>query len=145
MTPNVSSTRRIDFLVTKDTTSFNWMSFISYTVWFVLSNSLMCFLRLKYTSQNMLRKGLHPEYYPEMRNGSSSNLEDPHWRYCLESIRQSLMCSADISPLVWQWVDRLKEVRIMGNIIHTCRNYDKIKEWAFERRVQHPLDFSGSM
>jgi hypothetical protein len=36
----------------------------------------------------------------------------------------------------------------MDNIVHdTRRNYDddEIKGWAFERRVQHPLDFTGFM
>ncbi|KAF5325795.1 hypothetical protein D9611_000059 [Ephemerocybe angulata] len=89
---------------------------------------------------NMLRKALHPEYYPDMRH-DPNNLDDLHWGHCLESLRQSLMCSADISPLVWQWVDRVKEVRLMGNIVHTCRNYDKIKDWALQRRVLK-LDFT---
>ena len=56
----------------------------------------------------MLRKGLNPDHYPEMRN-ASSNLEDILWSQCLESIRQSLMCLADISQLVWQWVDSLAQ------------------------------------
>ena len=53
------------------------------------------------------------------------------------------MCSADVTPLVWQWVDRVQEVRIMGNIIHTCRNYDKLMEWGIERRLDHELNFTG--
>jgi len=97
----------------------------------------------------MLRKALYPDYYPQIhgneRGNSIEDLDGLHWSHCIESLRQSLMCSADISPLVWQWVDRVKEVRIMGNIAHTCRNYDKIKEWALQRRVEHELDFTGFM
>jgi len=31
----------------------------------------------------------------------------------------------------------------MGNIIHTCRNYDKLMEWGIERRLDHELNFTG--
>jgi hypothetical protein len=87
----------------------------------------------------MVRKALHPEYYDK----EIDRLDKQHWDHCIESIRQSLVCSADVSPLVWQWVDRVQEVRLMGNIIHTCRNYEKIKRWGLERRLDHPLNFSG--
>lgn len=91
---------------------------------------------------NMIRKALYPDYYPEMRP-DPNNLEDLHWNHCIESLRQSLTCSADISPLVWQWVDRVKQVKIVGNIAHTCRNYDKIKQWALDRRLDRALNYTG--
>ena len=53
------------------------------------------------------------------------------------------MCSADVSPLVWQWVERKNGVRIMGNIIHVCRDYERIKEWGLERRLDHELEIPG--
>lgn len=90
----------------------------------------------------MIRKALYPDYYPEMRP-DPNNLEDLHWNHCIESLRQSLTCSADISPLVWQWVDRVKQVKIVGNIAHTCRNYDKIKQWALDRRLDRALNYTG--
>ena len=53
------------------------------------------------------------------------------------------MCSVDISPLVWQWVDRVQEVRVMGNIIHTCRSFDKVRDWALKRQLTNELNFTG--
>ncbi|KAF8971078.1 hypothetical protein BDZ97DRAFT_1337008 [Flammula alnicola] len=87
---------------------------------------------------NLLRKAVHREYYTE-----TDHLDSQRWDHCIESIRQSLMCSADITPIVWQWVDRVQEVRVMGNTIHTCRNYDKIKDWGLEHRLDHELNFTG--
>lgn len=66
-----------------------------------------------------------------------------HLDHCVENIRQSLICSADVTPLVWQWVDRVQEVRITGNIMHKCRDYDKIMEWGLEHRLNHELNFTG--
>lgn len=66
-----------------------------------------------------------------------------HLDHCVENIRQSLVCSADVTPLVWQWVDRVQEVRIMGNIMHKCRDYDKIRQWGLEHRLDHELNFTG--
>ena len=106
-----------------------------------LFNSLLLkTYRLKNLShQNKVRKALHPEYYDK----ENLRLDKGHWDHCIESIRQSLVCSADVSPLVWQWVDRVQEVRLAGNIIHTCRNFEKIRRWALERTLDRPLNFSG--
>ena len=88
----------------------------------------------------MLRKALYPEYYRDM---PGEHMDKSHWSHCIESIRQSLVCSADISPLVWQWIDRVQEVRIVGKIAHTCRNFEKIREWGLERQLPYELNFTG--
>ncbi|KDR69141.1 hypothetical protein GALMADRAFT_215420 [Galerina marginata CBS 339.88] len=80
---------------------------------------------------NMIRQALHPEYYPKRRMNTTYG--DWHIRHCVDSVRQSLMCSADISVIVWQWSDELQETFPRGNIAHTCRNYEKIQDWAKER------------
>lgn len=97
----------------------------------------------------MLRKALYPEYYPTTEVSAGPNATENHrgelmhWSHCIENIRQSLMCSVDISPIVWQWVDRVQEVRVVGNIIHTCRSFDKVRDWALERHMTHELNFEG--
>lgn len=96
---------------------------------------------------NMLRKALYPEYYPPIKVFASPTENHlfgvMHRGHCIESIRQSLMCSVDISPIVWQWVDRVQEVRVVGNIIHTCRSFDNVRDWALKRRLTHELNFEG--
>ncbi|KAJ7741199.1 hypothetical protein DFH07DRAFT_751173, partial [Mycena maculata] len=59
----------------------------------------------------------------------------PHVRHCTGVIRQALMCYADISPVVWQWSTRFKEAEQRDDILHTCRNFDRIQDWAKERSM----------
>lgn len=66
--------------------------------------------------------------------------DDEHLGHCIEGLRQSLMCSADTSPIVWQWVESDEDLnggRMQGfpGALHTCRDFDKIKNWAFERKL----------
>ncbi|CAA7259148.1 unnamed protein product [Cyclocybe aegerita] len=42
---------------------------------------------------NMLRKAINADYYPE-----TNHFDAKHWSHCIESIRQSLICSADVMP-----------------------------------------------
>lgn len=52
--------------------------------------------------------------------------------HCIDSIRQSLMCSGDITPVVYHIDPRGTGLfpKLQGT--HICRNYDKITEWARE-------------
>ena len=48
----------------------------------------------------------------------------------MEIIRQAIMCAGDITPYTWKWNE---EHQILQNVVstpHTCRNFDKIREWA---------------
>lgn len=76
-----------------------------------------------------------------------------HLNHCLNALRQSIMCHSDVSVLVWQWYDRpedqedpFDELRSHNypftNIPHTCRNFDKISEWARSRRATKMPDFT---
>ncbi|KAL2851399.1 hypothetical protein BJX68DRAFT_266307 [Aspergillus pseudodeflectus] len=53
--------------------------------------------------------------------------------YCLESLRQSLMCSSDVSTIHWVWSDEHHRWQADGRVVHTCRDLEAIREWAFER------------
>ncbi|KDR66681.1 hypothetical protein GALMADRAFT_80543, partial [Galerina marginata CBS 339.88] len=83
---------------------------------------------------NMIRQTLYPDYYPKMRWNSS---EMPwHIGHCLDSIRQSLICSADVSVLVWQWNEELQKNIRRHDVPHTCRKFNKIQAWAKERELR---------
>ena len=88
--------------------------------------------------QNQMRKAMYPERYPNTPEG----IHTPHMRHCISSIRQSLMCSADISPIVWQWSERSLAAKERSDVVHTCRNFDKIKEWARIHLLDHQQDMS---
>lgn len=47
------------------------------------------------------------------------------------------------SPLVWQWSEALNQSYIEMSIAHSCRNYDKIADWAKAHRLD--VDFDESI
>ncbi|KAK7028988.1 hypothetical protein VNI00_014698 [Paramarasmius palmivorus] len=87
---------------------------------------------------NEMRKAMYPEYYPVTPEG----IHTPHMRHCISSLRQSLMCSADITPIVWQWSERSKAAKERSDVIHTCRNFDRIRDWARDHFLDHQQDMS---
>jgi Mycotoxin biosynthesis protein UstYa len=49
-------------------------------------------------------------------------------------------CSADISVNVWKWSDEFASVVGRSDQAHTCRNFNKLHEWALERRIHRFID-----
>lgn len=86
----------------------------------------------------MIRKTLHLDYYGI--NEKSSESYQAHIEHCVDSIRQALMCTSDITAYPVEWNSRYHRPR--PNFItakHTCRNFEKIRDWAAERATeQHP-------
>ena len=60
-----------------------------------------------------------------------------HIEHCVDALRQSLMCSADITPLPWTWVEAEGEAREVAEVVHTCRNWDSIHKWGRENAAKH--------
>lgn len=91
----------------------------------------------------MIRKALRPAYYKPMLMGPDGEDELfglTHIDHCVDSIRQSLMCSADISPLVWQWKEEFQETKIRADVVHSCRDFESIRQWAVDHQMQDELD-----
>ncbi|KAK4493601.1 hypothetical protein PRZ48_015268 [Zasmidium cellare] len=77
-----------------------------------------------------------------------------HLNHCLTALRQAIMCHSDVSVLVWQWFDPVEENAPdpfdeltpynvpYTNVPHTCRNFDKISDWAKARRPASLPDFT---
>ncbi|KAJ7046315.1 hypothetical protein C8F04DRAFT_1173256 [Mycena alexandri] len=87
--------------------------------------------------QDTLRKELHPgENY--------TRAPAFHIRHCIGAIRQALMCSVDITSVVWQWSDDLKSVEQRDDVVHVCRDYDRIRDWA-SQRTYPPEDFDETL
>lgn len=47
------------------------------------------------------------------------------------------MCNADFSPAVWQYNHELQQAEVRRDTVHTCRNYEKIQDWAQENSVPY--------
>ncbi|GLB20941.1 hypothetical protein AtubIFM61612_010889 [Aspergillus tubingensis] len=71
------------------------------------------------------------------------NMSDPqevedfwtHLDHCSDSIRQNLMCSSDVSTIHWLWAEEDKTWEADGRVMHTCRDFEAIRDWAFENRA----------
>lgn len=91
----------------------------------------------------MLRKLAYPNVYKiDLASGSDEAAENVyHMEHCYEQLRQSLQCSSDISTIYWEWSET--QQRMVGNVrtTHTCKNFDKIRDWAVEHKAQTDLDF----
>ncbi|KAF7372819.1 hypothetical protein MSAN_00487900 [Mycena sanguinolenta] len=84
---------------------------------------------------DILRKQLYPRY-------NESHVNDVHVRHCIGAIRQALMCSADTTPVIWQWSEKLQEAEQRDDVVHVCRDYHRIRDWASERTVpDEEIDF----
>lgn len=59
-----------------------------------------------------------------------------HIEHCINALRQSLMCSADVTPIPWSWSEKDHDAKAVAEIAHTCRNFDDIRNWALENRVK---------
>jgi hypothetical protein len=84
----------------------------------------------------MIRNALFSRYQ------SSDDLDDPlellkfdHLDHCVDSIRQSLMCNADISVIPFQWIEEEQQLAARATVPHVCRNFTRIQRWAQERAV----------
>ncbi|KZS89128.1 hypothetical protein SISNIDRAFT_417199, partial [Sistotremastrum niveocremeum HHB9708] len=90
---------------------------------------------------NYVRRALWPERYgpPEMGPpgiviGSDTEPFD-HTDHCVNILRENILCNADITPNVWQW-DESRGVSFPHfDSIHTCRNFDAIRDWAMARKI----------
>ncbi|PPJ53115.1 hypothetical protein CBER1_11780 [Cercospora berteroae] len=92
---------------------------------------------------DMIRKAFYPSRYGQweyLDDGSVDNfaVTFQHWEHCIETLRQTLMCHGDISPLRYR-------INVLNGILgpdlagrHTCRNFSKILDWARSRFTPKP-------
>ena len=95
----------------------------------------------------MIRQTLRPDYYtpsiPQVINGHEEDgLYGPrHMGHCIEQLRQAIMCHSDVTPYTWVWDEKEKHLRNENVTPHTCRNFDKIRDWAVAHKAERDLDF----
>ena len=93
---------------------------------------------------NYLRKLVYPDVYKmDLTSGSEKAADNIfHMEHCYEQLRQSLQCSSDISTIFWQWSEEKQKMLGSVQTTHTCKNFDKIRDWAVEHKAQTDLDFA---
>ncbi|KAF2099745.1 hypothetical protein NA57DRAFT_75250 [Rhizodiscina lignyota] len=79
--------------------------------------------------QNRLRRDYYPDYYA-IKNTTNHWLHRDH---CIEQIRQYIMCSGDMTPIPTRYYPSKDRNYVDSDYPHTCRNYEKLHNWATER------------
>lgn len=102
-----------------------------------------------------------PEAALEARGGD--HLGIMHLDHCIDSLRQSIQCTGDVIPNVFQYSPKYGDVRARSTVVHECRNFDKvsaaahsnvsttytqfhrqIQEWAAQHHVPGPFKDFGN-
>jgi hypothetical protein len=84
---------------------------------------------------NFIRQEFNPERYHNSQHAHAHAHVDPtlHRDHCIEAIRQSLMCNADLTPIPSRYYEALGQNYIDTNRPHVCRNWGSIRSWVNER------------
>lgn len=61
-----------------------------------------------------------------------------HPSFITNSSADSFMCS----PIVWEWSEEKNRAFINMDVVHSCRKYDAIVDWAKARRLTGRFDYS---
>ncbi|KAK4445587.1 hypothetical protein QBC34DRAFT_497503 [Podospora aff. communis PSN243] len=90
---------------------------------------------------NQIRMAFYPRRYNTSMVDENGNVKYGQWLHidhCIESIRESLTCHSDISVNGFEWMEDKKILMPTLHNVHMCRNFSKIREWAFPRFVNLP-------
>ncbi|PYH44305.1 oxidase ustYa family protein [Aspergillus saccharolyticus JOP 1030-1] len=82
-----------------------------------------------------LRQYIHSDYYFANISAEDRRLNDLHTDHCLEILRQSVMCHADISMITMTWEPTSKYPAADFQNVHECKNWDVLYEWQKQRSV----------
>lgn len=86
--------------------------------------------------QNLLRKYSYLDYYLEHEpDFFHSPMLRTHTDHCIEMLRQSVMCSADLHIITYDWVEKVDYPWPDFGISRSCRNYDALHDWAVKRTI----------
>jgi hypothetical protein len=101
--------------------------------------------------QDRIRQAVYIDYYPQLKTpnfhvhiGTSapsvcgSVVTDGVSDHCIDAVRQSLMCASDMTPLPNMWSNKHHRLIADFEQPHTCRNFNKLQEWAQQRSPNLP-------
>lgn len=67
---------------------------------------------------------------------SSELMSMEHIDHCIDSIRQSLMCHADVTPLPFMWSEASHEALAVATVLHSCKDFGAVHRWGRENHVR---------
>lgn len=85
---------------------------------------------------NVLRKAAFPDHYSnESVPHAPRSWAAVHRDHCIDHLRQVVQCGGDLSPApFYAW--KGFAFAIATGKTHTCRKFDKIREWMSERNQE---------
>lgn len=84
-----------------------------------------------------IRKSLYPHRYNSSLLDENGNVDYSKWihiDHCIETMRRALTCHADTAAMTFDWIED-SQLTSHSEILHTCKNFDLIRDWAYERYV----------
>ncbi|KAK4209577.1 hypothetical protein QBC37DRAFT_294325, partial [Rhypophila decipiens] len=63
-----------------------------------------------------------------------------HISHCVNVLREAIMCAADTSVVTFQWNEGIKSAQPRSDVLHVCRDFEGIWDWAWENRGVVPFD-----
>lgn len=89
----------------------------------------------------MLRRAVYfDHYYRASTQGKSLEKLHGHLDHCVEMLRQSLMCSMDLTPVpLVKWysgeetIENIHVTNVIQGQSWTCREFEPIREWLSSR------------
>ncbi|KJK77116.1 hypothetical protein H634G_07537 [Metarhizium anisopliae BRIP 53293] len=87
---------------------------------------------------NQIRMAFYPRRYNTSLTNPDGTVKYIQWLHidhCVESLRQSIMCHSDTSLITYKWLESKKITELELEVVHMCRNFDKIQDWASQRTV----------
>lgn len=96
---------------------------------------------------------MHLDYYTEIEDWTLSShvgtslsstitshdgATDTLTEHCIEMIRLSLMCTADMTLMPVKWSTNRGWIKPQFETVHTCRNYEDLRLWSLNRDAADP-------
>ncbi|KAJ4490532.1 hypothetical protein J3R30DRAFT_3278331, partial [Lentinula aciculospora] len=88
---------------------------------------------LQFSHPNSIRNFVHSNEY-----SSSPSTDKISW--CIDSLRQSLMCTADINPMVYSRNPDTEEFELSDSNAYTCRDFEAIREWGKQLQLNQVME-----
>ncbi|WQF82960.1 Putative mycotoxin biosynthesis protein UstYa [Colletotrichum destructivum] len=80
-------------------------------------------------TKDHIRQAFWPEIYPIKNPIHGAKHRD----HCIEHLRQMTLCNADLTPIPSIYFIGVEDNYINSDRPHTCRNFQKIRDWVSER------------
>ncbi|KAL8671456.1 MAG: hypothetical protein Q9168_004044 [Polycauliona sp. 1 TL-2023] len=90
-------------------------------------HELHCLRRIRYM--------LHKDHYYPNATDEQLQYESKHIDHCLETLRLSSMCKADVGLYTFEWITGDAKPATKSNSVANCVNWDKLHAWASKRSV----------